>query len=291
MPSRLLREGILDSEAVNSLSFAAEVFYRRLMSVVDDFGRFDGRPTVLRSRLYPLKIESVSEADIVAWADECARAGLIARYTVGGKPFILFEKLGSPRAKVSKFPEPPARPEIGPVQHTDVNVCAQTQTDANGRAQAFACAPYSYSGAGSSSGASAGSAADAGTHGGTGPGGTQGIGPTPEDARDLWNRQAGLQPCQSVSVHRERVIRHWATGNPDWVRHWRAVIEFMGRTGFYTGDNPQKWRATFSWLFEKDNFSKVLDRMLAPAPAGASRPGDDFAQKFLASRKPGTEAA
>jgi hypothetical protein len=48
MPSRLLREGILDSEAVNALSFAAEVFYRRLMSVVDDFGR--PRAAVRRGR-------------------------------------------------------------------------------------------------------------------------------------------------------------------------------------------------------------------------------------------------
>jgi hypothetical protein len=40
MPVRILREGILTSERVDTLSPAAEVFYRRLMSVVDDFGRF-----------------------------------------------------------------------------------------------------------------------------------------------------------------------------------------------------------------------------------------------------------
>ena len=87
MPTRLLREGILDSDAVNSLSWAAEVFYRRLMSVVDDFGLFDGRPSIIRSRLYPTKVESVREADIPRWIAECVNSGLIALYMHAGKPY------------------------------------------------------------------------------------------------------------------------------------------------------------------------------------------------------------
>lgn len=35
MPSRILREGILTSERVNALAPLEELFYRRLMSVVD----------------------------------------------------------------------------------------------------------------------------------------------------------------------------------------------------------------------------------------------------------------
>ncbi len=40
MPNRVIREGILNSQRVNKLTEPAELFYRRLMSVVDDFGRF-----------------------------------------------------------------------------------------------------------------------------------------------------------------------------------------------------------------------------------------------------------
>jgi hypothetical protein len=107
VPSRLLREGILDSEAVNALSFPAEVFYRRLMSVVDDFGRFDGRPSVLRSRLYPLKVESVREADISRWIAECEKAGLIVLYEHSQKRYlqILDFRQRLDRAK-AKFPLP-----------------------------------------------------------------------------------------------------------------------------------------------------------------------------------------
>lgn len=108
MPNRILRESILDSEAVDQLSVAAEVFYRRLMSVVDDFGRFDARPSVLRSRCYPLRVTTAREADISRWLAECEKAGLIVLYSVDGKQYLLFHKLGEPRAKSSKFPAPPA---------------------------------------------------------------------------------------------------------------------------------------------------------------------------------------
>lgn len=145
MPSRLLREGILDSDAVNSLTAAEEVFYRRLMSVVDDFGRFDGRLPILRSRLYALK-PAIRDTDISHWIAACVKAGLIAVYERGGKPYILFHKLGEPRAKESKYPPPPPDVER---QRASVNGCAQTNTDA----------PYSdsdsYSGAGSGAGARA----------------------------------------------------------------------------------------------------------------------------------------
>jgi hypothetical protein len=135
MPNRILREGILDSDAVNSLDAPSELFYRRLMSVVDDFGRFDGRPAILRSRLYPLKISDVREADISRWIAACVKAGLIALYDHNSKPYILFGKFGTPRAKESKYPQPPAELERRMAMHADENICAQTN----------ASVPYSYS--------------------------------------------------------------------------------------------------------------------------------------------------
>ena len=40
MPNRILRDTILRSERVARLSPTAELFYRRLMSVADDYGRY-----------------------------------------------------------------------------------------------------------------------------------------------------------------------------------------------------------------------------------------------------------
>lgn len=129
MPNRILREGILDSQAVNSLSPGAEVFYRRLMSVVDDFGLFDGRLPVLKGRLYAVQGERVQERDLSRWIAECEKVNLIRTYSVAGAPYIQFHKLGEPRAKKPKFPLPPDGPELVDGMHASVNICAQMQTN------------------------------------------------------------------------------------------------------------------------------------------------------------------
>lgn len=108
MPDRIVRAGILTSDPVNQLSWAAEVFYRRLFNVVDDFGRYDGRATLLRAHLYPLKIDRVSDADVGKWLTECVNAGLVSVYQVSGRPFLEVLKFGQRvRAEVSKWPNPP----------------------------------------------------------------------------------------------------------------------------------------------------------------------------------------
>lgn len=116
MPTRLLREGILKSERVDALDFASEVFYRRLMSKVDDHGLYDARPSVLRADLYPLRLDRVREADITRWIAICEKAGLIALYQSGGKPYLqMLDTRWQTRAE-PRFPLPPE------------NSCKQLQT-------------------------------------------------------------------------------------------------------------------------------------------------------------------
>ncbi len=103
----MLRPGIITSEAVNSLTPAAEVFYRRLMSIVDDFGRYDGRVSILRPACYPLQLDRVREADVQRGLAECEKAGLVRLYIAEGKPYVQMLKWDKPRAKSSRWPEPP----------------------------------------------------------------------------------------------------------------------------------------------------------------------------------------
>jgi hypothetical protein len=65
MPTRIIREGILTSERVDKLSERAELFYRRLMSVADDYGRYFANPANLRVNCYPVA-ESTSRCWISA---------------------------------------------------------------------------------------------------------------------------------------------------------------------------------------------------------------------------------
>jgi len=107
MPNRILRDGILQSEMVASLSWAHEVFYRRLMSVVDDYGRFHASPKLLRSACYPLQIDKVSDADIGKWLSGCETAGLVSVYPAqDGKRYVQIHKFGQQQRSRSKFPDP-----------------------------------------------------------------------------------------------------------------------------------------------------------------------------------------
>lgn len=107
MSDRIIRSNILTSDPVNCLSWAGEVFYRRLMSVVDDFGRYDARPSILRANLYALKIGKVSESDIVKWMNECSEAGLVRFYEVDFKQYLELLKFNQRlRQKKSKYPPP-----------------------------------------------------------------------------------------------------------------------------------------------------------------------------------------
>lgn len=88
MPTRLIREGIISSDRVNNLASDEEVFYRRLMSKVDDHGLFDARPSILRASLYPLRLETVTEEDCERWLCACVNAGLLIIYQIHNKPFL-----------------------------------------------------------------------------------------------------------------------------------------------------------------------------------------------------------
>lgn len=117
MPTRMIREGILTSERINALSERAELFYRRLMSVVDDYGRFSANPTLLRASCYPLKLDSVKEDSIKRHLAEAADVGLIVLYTVAGKAYLQLQDFGQRVQSKSKFPEPPGVHQESTVVH------------------------------------------------------------------------------------------------------------------------------------------------------------------------------
>lgn len=133
MPTRLIREGILTSERVNSLDPAAEVFYRRLLSKVDDFGLFDARPAILLSALYPLQLAKVREANIVRWLADVQTANLVRLYEVASKPYLQVLDTRWPTRSSPKYPPPPDG--IGEQPSTTENSCAQLRPYSDANAQ------------------------------------------------------------------------------------------------------------------------------------------------------------
>jgi uncharacterized phage protein (TIGR02220 family) len=107
MPNRILREGILTSERIASLSWQAEVFYRRLMSVVDDYGRYFAKPMALRAACFPMQLDRVSDKDIEKWLTEGTANRLLRLYDVDNTTFLeLLDFRQQVRAKKSKYPDP-----------------------------------------------------------------------------------------------------------------------------------------------------------------------------------------
>jgi len=125
VPNRIIREGILTSDRIEQLDAPAEVFYRRLMSKVDDYGLYDARPSILRSSLYPLRVDRVREADIARWIAACEKAGVIALHQHDGKPYLQMVDTRWQARSEAKYPLPPATIHVKLV--SPANTCAQVK--------------------------------------------------------------------------------------------------------------------------------------------------------------------
>lgn len=140
MPTRLIRDGILTSDRVASLSWEAEVFYRRLLSLVDDYGLADARPSVLRSALYPLQLEKMSECNVQRSLAACETAGLILLFAKNGKSFLMVRDFGQSLRSAPKYPLPDGYKAIqtGKSKYqlvTPDDDCLQQQTTENSCSQ------------------------------------------------------------------------------------------------------------------------------------------------------------
>ena len=127
MPNRIIKESICTSDGIDALSWFEEVLFYRLIVSCDDYGRFDGRPAIIKNRLFPLK-ENLTIKNVSAAINTLARAGLVALYEFEGKPFLYlptWNEHQNIRAKKSKYPAP----EEG--VHTSEIICTQMHADAS----------------------------------------------------------------------------------------------------------------------------------------------------------------
>jgi hypothetical protein len=102
MPNRLLFDSLLSSQRWNDLPASAQCFYVRLMLVVDDFGAYDGRESVIAHHCYPTHRVDVAELLAALHA-----ADLIVRYSNAGKPYIALMRWRNEVRGKRKFPAPP----------------------------------------------------------------------------------------------------------------------------------------------------------------------------------------
>jgi hypothetical protein len=131
MGERIIRPGIRTSDRTAKLvrdgGWMAQVFYDWMLTVVDDYGRYDARPAILRVEVFPLLLDKVREADVSRCLTECEKAGLVRLYAVGGKPYLeLLDFRQRLRAKTSRWPAPPP---AGSCHDIVVTMPTDTETD------------------------------------------------------------------------------------------------------------------------------------------------------------------
>lgn len=107
MPNRILREGINTSPKINSLSEEAELFYRRLFAVVDDYGLYLANLTFIRANVFLARYETWTEERIERCLQECVSAGLITLYFSSGIRHLQIENFNQQHKSRPKYPFPP----------------------------------------------------------------------------------------------------------------------------------------------------------------------------------------
>lgn len=110
MPNRMIKETIHDSDKLNSLSDFNFRLWVHLLTFVDDYGRGDARPAIIKGNCFPLR-DRVTVKDIDAGLHALADTGCIVLYEVGGKSYLYFPSWGKHQriqTKHSRYPEPPA---------------------------------------------------------------------------------------------------------------------------------------------------------------------------------------
>lgn len=108
MPNRILKESIHDSEKVNSMTDFQFRLWVNLITYVDDYGRGDARPAIIKGKCFPLR-DRLTNSDIEAALIALAGIGCVGLYEVDGKPYLYFPNWQSHqtiRNKKSKYPAP-----------------------------------------------------------------------------------------------------------------------------------------------------------------------------------------
>ncbi len=140
MPNRIIREGINSSPRVNQLSQGAEILYRRLISVVDDYGRYYANLSTVRGGCWPTHPSPPCEQDVSRWIAECRQGDrpLLTIYIVEGCSYLQLTDFNQKIRSRSKFPDPvctlsaTCQQPADKVSALDVGVMriAKTETDA-----------------------------------------------------------------------------------------------------------------------------------------------------------------
>lgn len=213
---------------MNSVSWQAEVLWTRLIVTVDDFGRCEANPKLLRAKLFPLRLDVVRESDMPRWLAECEKAGLVRLYQVDGKSYLQMNKWEKGRAEKSRYPDP------APLQAA-VRKCLQPSTDA----------PDSDSDSDNDTDTAAELSKTAAV--------------TPESFAEEWNRLPEPFPGVRSMTDGRRTALRARLKEAFWVQHWREALTRITASAFCRGEGKDGWIANVDFFLRPESVAKIIE--------------------------------
>ena len=110
MPQRFLRPGIRTSPRWNAVSHRAARLYIAILTLVDDYGRYDGRPSVLWADAFAVwndqnpPQDAVNPPQVAADCAQLAASRLVEFYEVSGRTYLQVTQWQERMRGVSKWP-------------------------------------------------------------------------------------------------------------------------------------------------------------------------------------------
>ena len=105
MPQRFLRPGLRDSDKWNACSFAAQSLYIRLLTLVDDYGRYDARISIIKGHAMALR-DDVNPQHCAALRSELQSNALLLVYACDGKECLQLTNWQERARGASRYPAP-----------------------------------------------------------------------------------------------------------------------------------------------------------------------------------------
>lgn len=235
MPQRFLRPGITNSDAWNSVSFEAQSLYIRILTLVDDFGRYDGRVPVLHGQCFALRPE-IKAQRTAGFRSELQAAGLIDVYAVDGKDFLQITKWSErARGDKSKYPDKPTLTESADIpQDSAAERSVAQRKDASTTSSPLHPIP-------SPSTIAIGS-----------------DGPEPAQVVAAWNATS-LPKVQTVTDARKAALKS-RLSEPFFRDNWRAALAKIAASDFCHGRTERGgWKASFEWFVTPDAAVKAME--------------------------------
>lgn len=231
MPQRILRQAIRQSKRWNRCTYFEQSLFIRLLTLVDDFARYEADGELIRSEAFPYgdpdgKVVPVTAIDSALLS--IASKDMLLIYEFEGKKFMQLTRWKERvRADVSRFPDPKECALL-----SNAVICQQmtasppTEPPTPTKAPTVVVAPLPVA--------------------------------TVKDVFDAWNMLGVVPKCLIVSDQRRRKIE-LRLRDPFFRDNWRPATDRIKRSHFCQGGNDRGWKANFDWFIQPDSVAKLME--------------------------------